>query len=79
MFIENQRGAIYKRIGSRDLNEGSGVMHFFSIGFEGRNLGLMDSVIEKMEDIRPQGFKIEERKAGNLLFINYILYIFIRY
>jgi putative sporulation protein YtxC len=48
-------------------------MRFFSIGFEGRNLGLMDSVIEKMEDIRFQGFKIEERKAGDLLFINYMV------
>ncbi|MFO7153522.1 MAG: putative sporulation protein YtxC [Caldicoprobacter oshimai] len=48
-------------------------MRFFSIGFEGRNLGLMDSVIGKLEDIRFQGFKIEERKAGNLLFINYMV------
>ncbi|MFO7294664.1 MAG: putative sporulation protein YtxC [Caldicoprobacter sp.] len=47
-------------------------MHFFSIGFEARNLGLMNSVIEKLEDIRFQGFKIEERKAGDLLFINYM-------
>jgi putative sporulation protein YtxC len=73
MFTENRREAVYKRIRSRDLNEGSGVMRFFSIGFEGRNLGLMDSVIEKMEDIRFQGFKIEERKAGDLLFINYMV------
>ncbi|MDN5276384.1 MAG: hypothetical protein PWR01_349 [Clostridiales bacterium] len=73
MFTENRRGSVEKRIRSRDLNEGSGVMRFFSIGFEGRNLGLMDSVIEKMEDIRFQGFKIEERKAGDLLFINYMV------
>jgi len=72
MFTENRRESVEKPIGSRDLNEGSGVMHFFSIGFEERNLGLMNSVIEKMEDIRFQGYKIEERKAGNLLFINYM-------
>ena len=72
MFTENRRGSVEKPIRSRDLNEGSGVMHFFSIGFEERNLGLMNSVIEKMEDIRFQGFKIEERKAGDLLFINFM-------
>lgn len=66
MFTENW-------LRSRDLDEGSDAMRLFSIGFEGYNLGLMDSVIKKMEDIRFQGFKIEERKAGNLLFINYIV------
>ena len=49
-------------------------MRFFSIGIEENNLDLKESILRKINDTKPEEFVIEEKKAGNLLFINYILY-----
>ena len=48
-------------------------MRFFSIGIEENNLGLKKSILRKIDETKPEGFIIEEKQAGNLLFINYIL------
>ncbi|NLX69421.1 MAG: putative sporulation protein YtxC [Clostridiales bacterium] len=55
------------------MEEGSDIMRFFSIGIEENNLGLKKSILRKIDETKPEGFIIEEKQAGNLLFINYIL------
>ncbi|NLO83351.1 MAG: putative sporulation protein YtxC [Clostridiales bacterium] len=50
------------------------MMRFFSIGIEENNLDLKKSIVKKIEETKPEGFVIEEKRAGNLLFINYILH-----
>jgi putative sporulation protein YtxC len=55
------------------LEERSDKVRFFSIGIEGQDLGLKETFLKRVMDTKPEGFSIEERQAGNLLFINYIL------
>ena len=50
------------------------MMRFFSIGIEENNLDLKKSIVKKIEETKPEGFVIEEKRAGNLLIINYILH-----
>ena len=52
--------------------EGSGIMQFFSIGVEERDMGVKEALFRKAQIRKPDGLDIEEKKAGDLLFLNYI-------
>jgi len=47
-------------------------MQFFSIGIEERDMDILDALYRKARIGKPDGLDIEEKKAGDLLFLNYI-------
>ena len=47
-------------------------MQLFSIGVEERDIGIKEALVNKVLTRKPDGLDIEEKKAGNLLFLNYI-------
>ena len=47
-------------------------MQLFSIGVEERDVGIKEALFRKIISRKPDGLDIEEKKAGNLLFLNYI-------
>jgi putative sporulation protein YtxC len=47
-------------------------MHLFSIGVEERDMSVKEALFRKAQIRKPDGLDIEEKKAGNLLFLNYI-------
>jgi putative sporulation protein YtxC len=52
--------------------EGSGTMQFFSIGVEERDMSIKEVLFRKAQIQKPDGLYIEEKKAGDLFFLNYI-------
>lgn len=52
--------------------EGSDTMQFFSIGVEERDMSIKEALFRKAQIRKPDGLDIEEKKAGNILFLNYI-------
>ena len=44
----------------------------FSIGVEERDKDVREALYRKIQIMKPDGLDIEEKKAGNLLFFNYI-------
>jgi putative sporulation protein YtxC len=47
-------------------------MHLFSIGVEERDMSVKEALFRKAQIRKPDGLDIEEKKAGDLLFLNYI-------
>lgn len=47
-------------------------MQLFSIGVEERDTSIKEALVRKVQTRKPDGLDIEEKKAGNLLFLNYI-------
>ena len=47
-------------------------MQLFSIGVGERDLDIKEALFRKVKTRKPDGLDIEEKKAGNLLFLNYI-------
>ncbi|HHU77818.1 MAG: putative sporulation protein YtxC [Caldicoprobacterales bacterium] len=47
-------------------------MQLFSIGVEERDKDVREALYRKIQIMKPDGLDIEEKKAGNLLFFNYI-------
>lgn len=47
-------------------------MQVFSIGVEERDTEIKEAMIRKVYAEKPDGLEIEEKKAGNILFLNYI-------
>jgi len=47
-------------------------MQLFSIGVGERDTGIKEALFRKIRSRKPDGLDIEEKKAGNLLFLNYI-------
>ena len=47
-------------------------MQLFSIGVEERDMNIKEALVRKVQIRKPDGLDIEEKKAGNLLFLNYI-------
>lgn len=47
-------------------------MQFFSIGVEERDMSVKEALFRKAQIRKPDGLDIEEKKAGNILFLNYI-------
>lgn len=47
-------------------------MQLFSIGVEERDMSIKEALVRKVQTRKPDGLDIEEKKAGNLLFLNYI-------
>lgn len=47
-------------------------MQFFSIGVEERDMSIKEALFRKAQIRKPDGLDIEEKKAGNILFLNYI-------
>jgi len=46
-------------------------MQFFSIGVEERDMSIKEALFRKAQIRKPDGLDIEEKKAGNILFLNY--------
>lgn len=47
-------------------------MQVFSIGVEERDIDIKEALVRIVHNRKPDGLEIEEKKAGNLLFLNYI-------
>lgn len=47
-------------------------MQLFSIGIGERDINIKEALFRKVKTKKPDGLDIEEKKAGNLLFLNYI-------
>ncbi len=47
-------------------------MQFFSIGIEERDMSVKEALYRRARSRKPDGLDIEEKKAGDLLFLNYI-------
>ena len=47
-------------------------MQLFSIGVAERDMNIKEALFRKVRSRKPDGLDIEEKKAGNLLFLNYI-------
>ena len=47
-------------------------MQLFSIGVEERDIDIKKALIRKVHIGKPDGLNIEQKKSGDLLFLNYI-------